>query len=244
MFDLNVFVESICLNIDCDIIFVDRQFLSKQSSITIIKTKSTSIFVIEIDDNKHEINEYVVVTIHVSDFNKQDKFVIIKIIREIHVINESKIKMFIDINVIESKQINIMISFSQISIDSYDVTISIKLQTSSNRRVKQIIQTNKIIVISFHSQFVISFRRFNKKFLSNRDFLFEFVECNLSFYVHVVNVITNVILTRNEIDKSIILSRKFRFDIINKLNYDNCCNLAIENSDLIVKSSKTIHQTN
>ena len=73
MFDLNVFVESICLNIDCDIIFVDRQFLSKQLSIIIVKTKLTSIFVIEIDDNKHEINEYVIVTIHVFDFNKQKK---------------------------------------------------------------------------------------------------------------------------------------------------------------------------
>ena len=179
MFDLNVLVESICLDIDCDIIFIDRQFLSKQLSITIVKTKLTSIFVIEIDENKHEINEYVVVTIHVFDFNKQNKFVIIKIVREIHVIDELKIKMFIDTNVIKSKQINIMISFNQINIDSCDVTISIKLQTSSSRRVKQIIQTNKIIVISFHSQFVIFFRRFNKKFLSNRDFLFEFVECNL-----------------------------------------------------------------
>ena len=172
------------------------------------------------------------------------KFVISKIIREIYVIDELKIKMFIDTNVIESKQINIIISFNQINIDNCDVTISIKLQTTSNRRVKQIIQTNKIIVIFFHLQFVIFFRRFNKEFLFNRDFLFEFVECNLLFYVHVLNIITNVILTRNEIDKSIFLSRKFRFDIINELNYDNCCNLTIENNDLTIKSSKTIHQTN
>ena len=133
MFDLNVFVESIYLNINCDITLVDRQFLSKQSSITVVKTKFTSIFVIDIDDNKHEISEYVVVTIHVFDFNKQDKFVIIKIIREVYVVDELKVKMFIDTNVIESKQINIMISFNQTSIDNCDVIISIKLQVSSNR---------------------------------------------------------------------------------------------------------------
>ena len=243
MLDLNVFVESICLNIDCDIILVDRQFLSKQSSTTIVKTKFTSIFVIDIDDNKHEISEYVVVTIHVFDLNKQDKSVVTKIIREAHVVDELKVKMFIDTDVIESKQIDIMTSSNQTSIDNCDVTISIKLQASSSRRVKQTIQADKTIVIFSHSQLVILFRRFSKKFLSNRDFLFESVECNLSLYAHVVNVITDVILTRNEIDKSITLSRKFRFDIINELSYDSCCNLAIEDNDLVVKSSKTVHQT-
>ena len=103
MFNLNMFVELICFNIDCDINFIHYQFLLKQLFFAIVKTKFTSIFVININDNKHEINEYVVVIIHVFDVNKQNKLIVIKIICEIHVVDKLKIKIFIDIHVIELK---------------------------------------------------------------------------------------------------------------------------------------------
>ena len=84
----------------------------KQLFFTIVKTKFTLIFVIDINDNKHEINEYIVVTIYVFDVNKQNKSIVIKIIREIYIVDELKIQIFIDINVIKLKQIDILTSFN------------------------------------------------------------------------------------------------------------------------------------
>ena len=243
-FNLKTFAKFVCLNIECDITLIDRQFLLTQLFNIIVYIKFKTIFVIDIDENKHEITQYVTLFIFVSNIDKNDKIVIKKITREAHIIDDLKIKMLIDINIMRLKKIDVFISFDQVFIDNCQLTTLIKLQTSQKRRIKQIIQIDKVIVISFHSQFVVSIRRFNKLSLLDRDFLFELIHChNVFLYAHIVDAFVDVVLTRNEIDKLVILSRKYWFDTLNELSYNRCCNLAIENNDLIIKSSKIVHRS-
>ena len=62
--------------------------------------------------------------------SKNKKKVTIKIaLKEIYLINNLKIKIFIRINIIKSKKINILISYFIILISSYQIDISIKLKS-------------------------------------------------------------------------------------------------------------------
>ncbi len=78
------------------------------------------ISVQEIDFNKYMTSKYVIVFIHLMsslDTNQQKIKVIIT--WETCLVNDLKIKMLININIMRSKQIDIITSKKQVTIDTY-----------------------------------------------------------------------------------------------------------------------------
>lgn len=65
-----------------------------------------------------------------SNIDKNNKVIIEKITCKTYIIDNLKIKIFININIIKLKEINVLISFNQIIIDNYQLIIFTKLQTS------------------------------------------------------------------------------------------------------------------
>ncbi len=76
-------------------------------------------------------------------------------------------------------------------------------------------------VISSKAYVKISYKI--KDLLSNRDFLFEsFSEVSISIYAHVIDVRTIDVIIRNESAKLIKISRNFKLEITQKIQYDDC----------------------
>jgi hypothetical protein len=62
-----------------------------------------------------------------------------------------------------------------------------------------------------------------KNLFSNRDFLFEsFSKVLMFIYIHVINVRIIDVIIRNESAKSMKISRNFKLDIAQEIQYDDC----------------------
>jgi hypothetical protein len=62
-----------------------------------------------------------------------------------------------------------------------------------------------------------------KDLSSDRDFLFEsFSEVSVSIYAHVINARTIDVIVRNESAKSMKISKNFKLDVAQEIQYDDC----------------------
>ena len=73
-------VESVCLDIDAEIAFCDRQFFKKQTSNVFIRIMITFISIRELDVDKHITVEYIILSMYFFD-QKNDVTIKIKIIK-------------------------------------------------------------------------------------------------------------------------------------------------------------------
>ena len=83
------------MNIDSEIIFVDRQFFFRQNFNVSIRIMIISLIVREINFDQHQIVDYVIMFMYFFD-QKNDKIVKDMIRREVHLINNLKTNMFIE----------------------------------------------------------------------------------------------------------------------------------------------------
>jgi len=108
--------ELICLNIDCIMSLINRSFLKKQISDILIKWISLLIMIWELRTKTHYYNEYVILTIYLP--NNNDWLAVI--IKEMHIINNLKIKMLVDIDILVLKNIFIMLLSRKAIVSSCD----------------------------------------------------------------------------------------------------------------------------
>ncbi len=77
-----------------------------------------------------------------------------------------------------------------------------------------------------------------KNLLADRDFLFESSSSILVFiYAHVIDARTTEIIVRNKFAKSMKISKNFRLEIAQKIQYDDCF-YASQEHQLTVQTSK------
>ena len=237
--------RNICMNIDANVIFVDRVFYKEQISKNTIRTMIISLKIRELDTNRHENWKYVICDIHFADTKaKNDKSVTFVLRRKIHLMNNFKINMLIDNDVFDFENIIINSIKKQTHIINIDVIISLNIR-SSKISIQRFVHIRKITVISL--QFEMTVVIHHTTLFANRDFLFEFAnDINFTLYVHLVDVFTFAVFVRNDRDQTIQISRNFRLDRISKFDFFNVFQIDIENADqirhLTAKKSKFTHQ--
>lgn len=84
------------------------------------------ITICEIENNRYSTNEYAIKKLYFYD-TKNDKFVIAKIIREIHLVDKLKVNMLIDNDLLKSKNVVINVVNKTIFITIYNVFIDIEI---------------------------------------------------------------------------------------------------------------------
>ena len=228
-----------CLNIDFDIILMNKNFFKTQVSDVIIKKMITFIFVRELNINKHMFDEYVIIDMYFSEKNKNKNAVMIKIIREAHLINDLKVNMLIDNDCIEFEKIVVNLADDTAHIDNCDVIVVVNVKTS--RIIMQIsIHARKIVIVFSQSEIAISVHY--TIIFSDRNFLFELEELNLTLYAHLVNAETRSIIVRNDEDKTVHLSRNCRVDRMTEVDFSNVFLMKSEMHNLVMKSLKTFSE--
>lgn len=70
--------------------------------------------------------------------------------------------------------------------------------------------------------------------LDNRDFLFKSIITSVSLYAHLVNKFFYSIITRNNTNMSIIISKHLRLRTISEINYDNYYLVVTKKAELIL----------
>ena len=139
----------------------------------------------------------------------------------------------------------IFINFDKITarINSCNVIIFIKIYIF-NKTISKLIHLRKIIIIFSRSKISILMHYFDVS--NNQNFLFESNKIfYLTIYVHMINIILNAMVLRNNFHKLIQILRNYCLDRFSKINYLNAFKInAIEKNnahDLTIKHFKFIY---
>ena len=233
-----------CFDTNVNIIFVNREFFKKQTSNISIRIITISISIRDFDTTQHWFNDYVIIFIYFS--NKKNE-IVIKIMntREIHLIDNLKINMFIENDFMKSKKIDINVTKKIVYIDNYDVIVALNVKIF--RIIVHIsIHARKTIIVFSHIEIVLSI--YFIIIFANKNFLFESKNFNLSFYVHLTNVEFKNIIVKNDNNKFFHISRNCRVKRIIELNFSNIYMITIDDENDVVeftiKKSFTKHKIN
>jgi hypothetical protein len=167
------------------------------------------------------------------------------ITREIHLIDNLKINMFIENDFMKSKKIDINMTKKIVYIDNCDVIVILNVKIF-RIIVHTSIHARKIIIVFSHIEIVLSIHFII--IFANRNFLFESKILNLSLYVHLTNVEFKNIIVKNDNDKFVYISRNCRVKRMIELNFSNAYMITIDDDNDVVefaiKKSFTKHKIN
>ena len=131
-------------------------------------------------------------------------------------------------NIIKSEEIDILISRSIASIFNYKIEVLVELKLK-RRAMRQLVHARKTIDVLSYSQVLVSIH-FTESLFNSRDFLFELEEESyLLLYAYLVDNFLSVVLTRNNSNLAIKISRNYRIKIIAKADFNSCYHAFSEN---------------
>ncbi len=221
------FIEDdyVCLNIDIEAFLTNRSFVLKRLSKIHIHLMTSFLTIRDIESNIHEIKKYVNFSIYL--LNEEDSNKMMKIHREMHLIKNLKANMLIDNDILESKEIIINVQEKKTIIrNCQNLIIDVKIHQRESF-VRRNVVNQFAIVISSESYVKILYKM--KDLFSNRDFLFEsFSEVSMLIYAHVIDVRIIDVIVRNESAKSMKISKNFKLEMTQKIQYDDCFHVSQE----------------
>ncbi len=211
--------DYVCLNIDINVFLTNKQFVLKRLFKIHIHLMTNSLIVKEIDANVHETKKYVNFSIYLS--SKNDSIKMIEIHRKIHFVEELKINMLIKNDILKSKKIIINVQQKRITIRNCEnLIIDVKIhQRESFVRRNVINQFANIISSNSYAKILYKMKNLS----TNWDFIFESSsEVSIFIYAHVIDARTIDVIVRNESAKLMKISQNFKFDVVQKIKYDDC----------------------
>lgn len=111
---VNDSLNEFCLNINYTMFLIDRKY-TEQVELKILRTK-VLIKVREIKFIMYDFSKYVFVNFYLSSRIKNLKKTLTHFMKDVHVINELKVKMFINMNILKLKKIDVLVNKRQIII--------------------------------------------------------------------------------------------------------------------------------
>ena len=110
------FIESVCLNIRCIMLLINRKFLQKHLFKCFIQKIKNKITVWDIDSWIHKCQKYIWLDLYLFD-TLNSKMMMIHIVRNVHLIDNLQTNLLIKMNIIDSEHININIFIQKIIIE-------------------------------------------------------------------------------------------------------------------------------
>ena len=172
------------------------------------------------------------------------KYDIALIEREFYVVDNLTAKALININIIKPERIVLDIERDVIIIESYrDIEVSITSFSYKSQIRVSIFSNNvrRIIILSYFNVavFISESKRRALKLFKNRNFIFEPQKLDtLSVYAYIVNRNISKVFVRNDIDRSIILARKVKLDVLSNYKIAKYFVIDLFNYNLAIRASK------
>ena len=236
----NLSTNELCLNSDTIMFIENRQYILNRLSKTFVFRINESIRIRNIDTIWHDIFEYVMIDFYIFEVTVANTFDKTHFIREIHLIDNLSIKIFIDVNVITSKEMIIDVDRQTVTINNCDVTTKLHV-ISRDKRVNRVIKFLKQLIISSHTHITISIKIREQTLSTNRDYFFHSLKNSRlkakdDFFAHIIDVNLIVVQVRNSTNQSITIFRNFKLEKLNDYDEKDCFLIASKNRHLIVKS--------
>ena len=196
---------------------INRIFLEFVSHFE-IRIITQSIRIKNIDFRQHDSSKYVELNFYIRDKTIIDKSIIAHFRREIHVIDDLKVKILIDMNIIESETIDMMISNSTLHVESCDVISFITIKFKNNdERVNRIIRFTFLIIISPHTTVIVAIKFRDKSSSIDKNYFFHSIsdvrlKSDDKFFVHIIDVNIKAVQIRNFTNQLCIISRNAKID--------------------------------
>ena len=238
------FLHKFCIDTDCGVFLVDRQFLVEVISDyeRHMRQKVDAIKVRGIGDFTLISKDYLSISFRVSGTSINEKSVIVSFIRHVYVVNDLKIKMLMGNDIFDSKKMTIDLKNQKIIIESCKhITTSLEV-VNRDSSVKRIARASNVTKISVNSVTMMSFK-FRGKFnlSSGRDFMFVSqrverlgIEDGIMFYI--VDVYIVVVQVRNASFKDVFLFKSIRLGIVQEYEEKECYLAAVEDVHLTANS--------
>ena len=121
-----------CLNIECDATLADKAWIIDLLSNIQIRKMQTSLRVKGIESFTHEFIEYVCISVYFSGITKNEFSALAFITKEIHLIDDLKVKMLIENDLLRSEEFIINIEKKIFIIDSCDMNIALETQSKGS----------------------------------------------------------------------------------------------------------------
>jgi hypothetical protein len=190
----------------------------------------SSINVRDINEVFHECISYVILDLYLDDiFEKKKKRNHLR--REFHVVDDLRCKILIDMNILSSEQMRIdLISKSLFISTCRNLEILIRIALKSNARIKRVVHSKDITIISLNFIVSVSIYLKDKKLFSDRDFLFEFdhealeniLDDMRELYTHVCDCNLTFVHVRNELSTAMKISSRTRLRILIEYEKKDC----------------------
>jgi hypothetical protein len=186
------------------------------------------VLIREIDDREHENSNYVILNLYIDEKIK-NKSIIVHIKRDVHIIDDLKIKMLIDFDIIYSKKMTIDLKKKKFIIINCDLTISITC-TSTIFRINRIFRFKQIVIIFTHTILIVFFKFQKNKFelFVERNYIFQSHVIFINFdakeniMIHIMNNNFSFVHVRNVTNKFIILSKHIKLNKFFDYDEKNC----------------------
>ena len=166
---------------------IDKQ---KIISNVIIRLVINSIKIQNIDDLEYVNFDYVNLNIYFENKLKK-KSIIVYVKKNVHVINNLRVKILINIDIICSKKIIINLRTRKFIIDNCDIMIFITC-TFVDFKINYIVKFYHVVIISTNSIITISFKIQDFKLLNEKNYFFQLYVISFDFETK-NNIITYII---------------------------------------------------
>ena len=187
----------------------------------------------------HHFDEYAIHIFYIKDVLFDNTRVFAQITREIHIVDDLKANMLIEADILTSKRIIINFITQFIKIDSYrDIVVSMNSRIRFESIKRTIKSLNKII-LSPRITMLMSITYADDKLSEDRDLLFE-PQCALSLdlagevYIHMIDISFHAVQIRNDIDQTIVISRKARLKVLDEYEQNKCFSVEAHHADLAI----------
>jgi hypothetical protein len=161
--------------------------------------------------------------------------------REVHLIDNLKANMLIENDILELEGIFIDEANNKATIFSCNnMIISIEIRVLSKSMIKKALHARSFTMISSHFMLVIPIHHSNLS--SNRDFLFEPDDLNISLFAHAIDSSITAIMTKNDTDSTIKIPRNDRLGIATEILYPNAFQAIPDISEYAERKSREAHQ--
>jgi len=231
--------EPICLNTECIMSLVNREFLMKQALKTTIKRMPSPIQVKGIETETHQCKEYADLAIYLSG----DKIRTTVIEWEVHIVKDLKAKMLVGLDILGPEKISIMMNNTEAVIKSCNnIRVPLTVHSQLTNQVKKTILSEKTISIPSRSYATVNVVKTSLP--KNQDLLFK-SECqqgDSSVYAHIVDHTLSAVQVQNDTDMPLIILRKTCLSHVIEYEADGCYLADLKDAELA--ASIKVNQAN
>jgi len=163
-------------------LLIDDNFLSNLRLKYLTRQSSVVVFVRDIENDKHLINDYLQLSIYLQDKIDNNR-VVAHFCQKVHVVKNLRAKLLLSMNIIDLERIIVNVNKRKLIIKScHNLETKLKIKSKNNIRIKRVVKIKRslVVVTYFVLEVPIVVR---DEILPNKNYLFESILFDAYSYV-------------------------------------------------------------